>query len=236
MFGIHNGDAWLRTTCDTQECFFVSVKEAARYARSRSLPEDTTRISWKSYDKDWYGLRTIDGTIWLKDGSEPLIFATVHEARCHVGSRPELAHYYATRIKLFTVLLCDVPREDVVISPQVAQFATVAVRSADREGERYDLISPIAMKRLAQTCDEGAKKYGDFNWEKGMAVSGLLNHAISHIYTYLAGDRSEDHLAHAVWNCMSAIHSAEKWPHLNSDLRLPNCERPSDDKQICKSS
>ena len=35
-------------------------------------------------------------------------------------------------------------------------------------------------------------------------------------------------LGHAAWNILAAIHSMEKWPHLNEQwLRGPNCECPS---------
>ena len=112
------------------------------------------------------------------------------------------------------------------IDQQRVQFSTGAVRSADRVGERYDLISPIGMRRRAQTCDEGAKKYSDFNWEKGMPVNDLLNHVIGHIFMYLAGDRSEDHLAHAGWGLDAAMHSEELWPDLNTNLRGPGCTPP----------
>ncbi len=105
-------------------------------------------------------------------------------------------------------------------------FETGAVRSSDRVGERYDLISPIGLRRLAKTCHEGATKYSDFNWERGMPVSEMLNHAISHIYSYASGDRSEDHLAHAAWNMFGAMHSEEMWPHLNGNMRGPGCVPP----------
>ena len=58
----------------------------------------------------------------------------------------------------------------------------------------------------------------------GMPISDLLNHVLKHIYDYLAGSRAEDDLAHAAWGLMTAMHSQEKWPHLNTDLRGPNCE------------
>lgn len=86
------------------------------------------------------------------------------------------------------------------------QFATGAVRSKDADGERWDLIPVLGLLRVAQTCAEGAAKYGVGNWLKGIPVSDLLNHAIRHIYLYLAGDRSEDHLAHAAWNLLAACH------------------------------
>jgi hypothetical protein len=107
------------------------------------------------------------------------------------------------------------------------EYNTGAVRSGDCEETRYDLISPIGLERLAQTYAEGARKFGAFNWENGMPVTDLLNHAIAHVYKYLRGDRSEDHLAHAAWNLLGAIHSVELWPHLNDGtLRGEGCTCP----------
>ncbi len=109
------------------------------------------------------------------------------------------------------------------------KFATGAVRSSDAEATRYDLISPIGLEAVARTCAEGAAKYSDYNWERGMPVHDLLNHALRHIYQYLAGDRSEDHLPHAAWGLLAAIHSEKLWPHLNAGtLRGPGCERPQE--------
>lgn len=110
--------------------------------------------------------------------------------------------------------------------PDTITFATGAVRSADRARQRYDLISPIGLRRLAETCHEGATKYTAYNWEAGMPISEMLRHAIPHIYAYLSGDRSEDHLAHAAWNLFGAMHSEELWPHLNTDLRSEGCVPP----------
>jgi hypothetical protein len=109
----------------------------------------------------------------------------------------------------------------------VHEFETGAVRSGDRDDVRYDLISPLAMERLAKTYAEGANKRGAHNWENGMPVSDLLNHALAHIYAFLGGDRSEDHIAHAIWNLMAVIHSLALWPHLNEGwLRGPGCTCP----------
>ena len=63
---------------------------------------------------------------------------------------------------------------------------------------------------------EGASKYGEGNWTKGMPLSHLLNHALAHIYEWLDGDRSEDHLGHAAANMLMACHSDEKWPEINA--------------------
>ena len=94
----------------------------------------------------------------------------------------------------------------------ITQFPSGAIRSSDAEGVRFDLITPIGLRRLAETCAEGACKYGDYNWTRGIPASVMLNHAIRHIYLYLAGDEGEDHLAHAAWNLLAVCHFEEKLP------------------------
>jgi hypothetical protein len=113
----------------------------------------------------------------------------------------------------------------------VHEFSTGAVRSGDRDGERWDLISPIGLRALAKTYAEGAAKRGAYNWENGMPAHDLLNHAIAHIYLFLGGDRTEDHLGHAAWNVLGAIHSLEVWPELNAGaLRGEGCACPENAK------
>jgi hypothetical protein len=55
----------------------------------------------------------------------------------------------------------------------------------------------------------GAVTYGENNWQKGMPLSHCLNHALAHLYKYLEGDRTEDHLAHAACNLLMACHFEE---------------------------
>lgn len=103
-------------------------------------------------------------------------------------------------------------------------FETGAVRDinvAGAEGAkpaRYDLISPIGLRRLAETYAEGSIKYDDNNWRKGMPFSTTLNHAMAHIIAYMQGDKSEDHLAHASWNLFALMHFESTMPAMN-DLK-----------------
>lgn len=96
----------------------------------------------------------------------------------------------------------------------VETHETGAVRSTDANNERYDLITPIGLRRLAETYAEGAKKYTDWNWLKGFKSSCLLNHALRHINLWAAGDTTEDHLGHATWNLMTLMHFEETRPEL----------------------
>ena len=99
--------------------------------------------------------------------------------------------------------------DQVVDSGVRQEFTTGSVRDT-RDGKgRYDLIPPYAMHRLAQHYENGARKYGDRNWEKGQPVSRYLDSAIRHLFKYLEGHRDEDHLAAAAWNAMGAIWTEE---------------------------
>lgn len=99
------------------------------------------------------------------------------------------------------------------------QYESGAVRSK-LEDERYDLISPYALRRIALTYGEGAKKYSDHNWRKGFPVSSLLNHVLKHLNAYMAGRASpEDELAHAAWGLMAIMEQEVTHPEL--DDRFP---------------
>lgn len=68
---------------------------------------------------------------------------------------------------------------------------------------RFDLVPPSALERVAQTLHEGAEKYGEYNWQT-INLDDHINHAIAHVYAYLSGDDSEDHLTHAICRLMFA--------------------------------
>lgn len=97
---------------------------------------------------------------------------------------------------------------------QLVKFASGATRSSDRSGVRYDLITPIGLRRLAETYAEGAKKHGDNNWLKGFPASDTLNHVLAHLNMWKTGDASEDHLAHAAWGLFAIMHFEETRPEL----------------------
>lgn len=91
---------------------------------------------------------------------------------------------------------------------------------------RFDLISPHALRRIAKTYAEGAKKYSDHNWRKGFPVSSLLNHVLSHITNYMERrDTGEDELAHAAWGIMAIIEQEYTHPELDDRYQFgtPEC-------------
>lgn len=87
------------------------------------------------------------------------------------------------------------------------ETVTGSVRDTRAGKGRFDLISPIALLRLAQVYERGAEKYDARNWEKGQPLSWYLDSALRHTFAWIAGDRAEDHVAQAAWNLFAYIHT-----------------------------
>ena len=77
----------------------------------------------------------------------------------------------------------------------------------------FHMIPASAIFGAAKVCGYGAKKYGetfeDRNYTK-IPTEEHINHAIQHLYAYLAGDKQDDHLGHAVVRCMFAYDTAKR--------------------------
>ena len=91
----------------------------------------------------------------------------------------------------------------------------------------YELISPLALKRLAGVYERGALQKGARNWEKGIPFSRCIQSALRHTFQFLEGKRDEDHLMQACWNLIAVAHFEEgiKRGLLPKELNdLPNYE------------
>ena len=90
------------------------------------------------------------------------------------------------------------------------KFNTGAVRDVTKGKGRFDLLPPEAIKRLAVHFQNGALKYADRNWEKGMPLSKFLDSSMRHLFAYLSGSREEDHIIAAAWNALCFVQT-EHW-------------------------
>lgn len=75
---------------------------------------------------------------------------------------------------------------------------------------RYDLVPPVALKRVAKHYENGAVKYGDNNWRLGIPSSRFMDSLLRHANRYLDGERDEDHLAAVIFNAMAIIYNEER--------------------------
>lgn len=68
---------------------------------------------------------------------------------------------------------------------------------------------------VSKHFEEGAKKYGEHNWQKGIPVKSFINSAIRHYLKWLRGDKDEPHDRAFCWNIMCAIWTCKHKPELN---------------------
>ena len=90
---------------------------------------------------------------------------------------------------------------------------TDTARKDDAGKPRYSLIPVDALREVAQLFTDGAKKYGDRNWEKGMEYSRVYDALQRHAEAWLEGqDRDQDpngsrqlNMASVAWCAMALI-------------------------------
>lgn len=78
----------------------------------------------------------------------------------------------------------------------------------------YDYI-PTMFLEVSKHFEEGAKKYGENNWQKGIPVRCYIDSAVRHYLKFLRGDKDEPHDRAFCWNIMCAIWTCKHKPELN---------------------
>lgn len=69
----------------------------------------------------------------------------------------------------------------------------------------YNGNTRTMLLEVAKHFEEGAKKYGENNWQKGIPVNCYIDSAIRHYLKWLRGDKDEPHDRAFVWNLMCCI-------------------------------
>ena len=89
---------------------------------------------------------------------------------------------------LYEVLACDEPYEDA--------WSTIFLE-------------------VSKHFEEGAKKYGEHNWQKGIPTHCYIDSAVRHYLKWLRGDDDEPHDRAFCWNIMCCIWTCINKPELN---------------------
>jgi hypothetical protein len=81
------------------------------------------------------------------------------------------------------------------------------------EQRGWDLHTMVL--EVAKQFEEGAMKYGENNWRKGIPVRCYIDSAIRHYLKWLRGDQDEPHDRAFCWNIICCIWTCENKPELN---------------------
>ena len=84
-------------------------------------------------------------------------------------------------------------------------FADGAYDDRNNENRTSTQNYATMLLEVAKHFEEGAKKYGENNWQKGIPVNCYIDSAIRHYIEWLRGDKVEPHDRAFVWNLMCCI-------------------------------
>jgi hypothetical protein len=98
-----------------------------------------------------------------------------------------------------------VAKNNLPDSGERSEFQTGAVRDASQGKGIPSAIPPRALIRLAKRFEDGAAKYKRDNWKQGIPVSRYIDSLYRHLWAFMEGDNTEDHLGAIIWNavCLS---------------------------------
>lgn len=79
---------------------------------------------------------------------------------------------------------------------------------------------------VSKHFEEGAKKYGEYNWQKGIPVHSYIDSAVRHYLKWRRGDKDEPHDRAFVWNILCCIWTLRHKPEMDD---LPKAEDKTND-------
>jgi hypothetical protein len=72
-----------------------------------------------------------------------------------------------------------------------------------------------ALMEVSIHFEEGAQKYAERNWEKGIPVHSFVSSGIRHYLKYMRGDDDERHDRAFLWNMMCLLWTLKNHPELD---------------------
>lgn len=100
-------------------------------------------------------------------------------------------------------------------SGERTQFDTGAVRDMHEGKGRMDLLPWNAIMEVSKHAENGAKKYGEHNVDRGIPVHSLIDSGLRHTAKFITGQTDEPHLTAAVWNLLWALEMTLTNPEMN---------------------
>lgn len=128
------------------------------------------------------------------------------KGRCDLLPLEVIAH-------LLTVHRADGPQDMIInaINEYVRRGTLNALYAAiEMFIEKIGMDKSTAILEVSRQYEDGAKKYSDRNWEKGIPVHCYIDSGVRHYLKHLRGDTDEPHYRAFIWNMLGAI-----WTHIN---------------------
>ena len=89
------------------------------------------------------------------------------------------------------------------VKTQDTEYLYKALNAFVYESDFRDL--PSLFLEVSKHFEDGAKKYGEYNWQKGIPTQSYIDSAIRHLLKYKAGWTDEPHSRAFAWNIICLI-------------------------------
>ena len=93
-----------------------------------------------------------------------------------------------------------------IVQGNLDRLKVVLEEFAEVYGGSYETM----LLEVSKHYEEGAKKYSERNWEKGIPLHCFIDSAVRHYLKFRRGDKDEPHDIAFVWNILGAM-----WTHKN---------------------
>lgn len=80
--------------------------------------------------------------------------------------------------------------------------------------EVVELSIPRLMLEVSMHYKQGAEKYGEYNWQKGIPLHSYIDSGVRHFLKYIDEQTDERHDRAFVWNMLGAIWTMEHRPEM----------------------
>ena len=92
------------------------------------------------------------------------------------------------------------------------------IRFADEN--HWDI--PTMLLEVSKHFEDGAQKYGERNWQKGIPLHCYIDSAVRHYLKWYRGDNDEPHDRAFCWNCLCAAWTLVQKPECNDLWVMPS--------------
>ena len=135
--------------------------------------------------------------------------ASYGKGRCDLLPLVEIA-YMPNAGKLVQSVLTNI---DLFLSTGNTHFIYKAIDAFILE--RYNGCHPTAILDVAKQFEDGAIKYGDYNWQKGIDAHCYIDSGVRHFLKWCRGDDDEPHDRAFLWNMFCLLWTISNRPEVN---------------------
>ena len=128
------------------------------------------------------------------------------KGRCDLMPLHEVAGFLGKEELPFTTIIGYIAHAQDFIEKEDYDTAVEFLYSASRlfTKVKYWTI-PQAVLELSKHYEQGAKKYGENNWQKGIEFKSYIDSAVRHLLKYMNREEDERHDRAFLWNIISLI-------------------------------